>query len=87
MNGFKQPPNFGQYSEIGYLKKLFFTDELLQETVTEINRYAEDKVNKMRHLPKKVIWWTWKEANLLELKGVLLGIQLLYYKYGHAIKT
>lgn len=84
MNEFKQPPNFGQYSEIGYLKKLFFTDKLLQETVTEINRYAEDKVNKMRPLPKKVMW---KEVNLLELKVLLLGIRLLYYKYGHAIKT
>lgn len=71
MNGFKQPLNFSQYSEIGYLNKLFFTDELLQETVTEINK---DKVNKMRPLPKTVMWWTWKEVNLLELKVLLLGI-------------
>lgn len=69
-SGFKQPPNFDRNSEIEYFK-LFFTDELLEEIVNESNRYAQDKINKMRPLSKKSMWWTWKDITVVEFKAFL----------------
>lgn len=75
-SGFKPPPEFDRYSVLDYFS-LFFTDDLLEQIVKETNRYANDKINQSRPLPKKSMWWSWTDVTLSEFKaflGVILNM-------------
>lgn len=68
--GFHPPPNFDRSSELSYFQ-LFFTDDLLNQIVEETNRYAGEKINSLRPLPKKSMWLSWKDLTLVEFKAFL----------------
>lgn len=75
-NGFKPPPGQNLSSPIHYFQ-LFVTDELLPEIVTESNRYAQEKIQKITPLRKQSMWWSWKDVDLVEMKaffGVIINM-------------
>lgn len=76
--GYNKPINNPPVSPLNSFQ-LFFSDELLQEIVAETNRYAAEKINKQRPLPKRSIWHTWIDTDLVEMKaflGVILNMAL-----------
>ncbi|TBU02002.1 transposase IS4, partial [Hamiltosporidium tvaerminnensis] len=50
--------------------KLFFTDELIEKIVTEINRYARNKITQKR-LSKRSTWHSWVDVTVEEFQAFL----------------
>ena len=51
--------------------KLLFTEELLQELVTNTNAYEQQKINALRPLKKNSIWNKWRDVSLEEIKAFI----------------
>jgi hypothetical protein len=49
---------------------LFFTDELLNNTVIEINRYARHKISELQLSPRS-IWSRWSDVSVPKMKAFL----------------
>lgn len=75
-SGFKPPQDFDRYEAINYFS-LFLTDEIIEQIVIESNRYANAKINNLKPLPKRSMWWSWQDITVVEFKafvGIILNM-------------
>lgn len=73
-NDFRPPIDRNVATELEYWQ-LFFTDYLIDEIVTETNRYAKEKIQKNTPLRKRSVWITWVDVTRTEMKA-FLGVVL-----------